>query len=439
MPYVHPSKLAGLRGVEASQPSIWALVLKPASGIYIGLSIWPPQVRSRASTCSWSLSLNATSFLLLSIYCLPGFPGLEQKMTTHSSTLAWKIPWSLVGYRPWGHKESDTTVQLHFHFSLSCTGEANGNPLQCSCLENPRDGGVWWAVIYGVAQSRTRLKRLSSSNSSRFPRWLSGKEPTWNAGDSSSIPGSGRSPGEGSGNTLQYSYLENPMDRGAWWARVRGVAKSRTWLVSKQQQASLQIPFSINCNPMRKRLLFLFWWCLVAKLYLTPGTSWTAVHQVPLVHGILQARMAGEWLFPCHFLLQGILPTQGSNLGLLGYSWSPALQADSLLTEPPGKPFFLFHRYINLPKITELIGGKAGIWSGRLIPEPTLLTSLPRAFLSMVVETSKWAKDMSNILYPLSLLLQGAGRETDGPKGGCSHRNPPAPNRNVWVCCLTLN
>ena len=74
---------------------------------------------------------------------------------------------SLVGCSPWGHKESDTTEPLHFHFSLSCIGEGNGNPLQCSGLENPRDGGAWWAAIYGVAQSRTRLKRLSSS-SSRF-------------------------------------------------------------------------------------------------------------------------------------------------------------------------------------------------------------------------------------------------------------------------------
>ena len=70
---------------------------------------------------------------------------------------------SLVGYSPWGCEEWDTTERLHFHFSLSCIGEGNGNPLQCSCLENPRDGGAWWAAIYGVAQSRTRLKRLSSS------------------------------------------------------------------------------------------------------------------------------------------------------------------------------------------------------------------------------------------------------------------------------------
>ena len=57
------------------------------------------------------------------------------------------------------------TERLHFHFSLSCIGEGNGNPLQCSCLENPRDGGAWWVAVYGVAQSRTRLKRLSSSSS----------------------------------------------------------------------------------------------------------------------------------------------------------------------------------------------------------------------------------------------------------------------------------
>ena len=75
---------------------------------------------------------------------------------------------SLVGCSPWGRKESDTTERLHFHFSLPCTGEGNGSPLQCSCLENPRDGGAWRAAVYGVAQSQTRLKRLSgSSNSSK--------------------------------------------------------------------------------------------------------------------------------------------------------------------------------------------------------------------------------------------------------------------------------
>ena len=65
---------------------------------------------------------------------------------------------SLVGCSPWGCEESDTTERLPFHFSLSCIGEGNGKPLRCSCLENPRDGGAWWAAVYGVTQSRTRLK-----------------------------------------------------------------------------------------------------------------------------------------------------------------------------------------------------------------------------------------------------------------------------------------
>ena len=71
---------------------------------------------------------------------------------------------SLAGCSPWGREESDMTERLHFHFSLSCIGEGNGNPLQWSCLENPRDGGAWWAAVYGVTQSQTRLKCLSSSS-----------------------------------------------------------------------------------------------------------------------------------------------------------------------------------------------------------------------------------------------------------------------------------
>ena len=121
----------------------------------------------------------------------PGFPvpGVLQARTVEwvaisfsnkdlSRDLDWRRQWpptpvllpgksrgwrSLVGCSPWGRKESDTTERLHFHFSLSCVGEGNGNPLQSSCLENPRDGGAWWAAIYGVSQSRTRLKWLSSS------------------------------------------------------------------------------------------------------------------------------------------------------------------------------------------------------------------------------------------------------------------------------------
>ena len=72
-----------------------------------------------------------------------------------------------MGYSPWGRTELDMTERLHFHFSLSSTGEGNGNRLQCSCLENPKDGGAWWAAVYGVAQSRTRLKRLSIAALSR--------------------------------------------------------------------------------------------------------------------------------------------------------------------------------------------------------------------------------------------------------------------------------
>ena len=73
---------------------------------------------------------------------------------------------SLVGCSPWGREELDTAERLHFYFSLSCMGEGNGNPLQCSCLENPRDGGAWWTAVSGVTQSRTRLRQLSSSSSS---------------------------------------------------------------------------------------------------------------------------------------------------------------------------------------------------------------------------------------------------------------------------------
>ena len=156
----------------------------------------------------------------------------------------------------------DTTEQLHFHFSLSCIGEGNGNPLQCSCLENPRDGGAWWAAVYGVAQSRTQLKRLSSSSSSssssRMPLevtyegevitkmhsiFLKCKHKTeeasqlslvaknlpGNAGDIKDmglIPGLGRSLGGGHGSPLQYSCLENVIDRGIWRATIYEVTKS---------------------------------------------------------------------------------------------------------------------------------------------------------------------------------------------------------------------
>ena len=104
--------------------------------------------------------LLSSPYWLFSMYSMY----LEKTMAPHSSTLAWKIPWTEEPRRlqSMGSLESDTTERLHFHFSLSCIGEGNGNPLQCSCLGNPRDREAWWAAIYGVAQSRTWLKWLSS-------------------------------------------------------------------------------------------------------------------------------------------------------------------------------------------------------------------------------------------------------------------------------------
>ena len=111
------------------------------------------------------------STVLLKIFSLL-YHTSEKAMAPHSSTLAWKIPWMEQPGRlqSMGSLKSDTTERLHFHFSLSYIGEGNGNPLQYSCLENPRDGGACWAATYGVAQSWTRLKRLSSSSRHVFYR-----------------------------------------------------------------------------------------------------------------------------------------------------------------------------------------------------------------------------------------------------------------------------
>ena len=121
-------------------------------------SLWdlPPSHPSRSSQ---STKLSEIPGLYhsfpLAVYFTHG-----KAMAPHSSTLAWKIPWPEEpgGLQSMGHEELDTTERLLFHFSLACIGEGNGNPLQCSCLENPRDGGAWWAAVYGVTQSRARLK-----------------------------------------------------------------------------------------------------------------------------------------------------------------------------------------------------------------------------------------------------------------------------------------
>ena len=140
---------------------------------------------------------------------------------------------SRVGCSPRGRWKSDTTERLHFHFSLSCIGEGNGNPLQCSCLENPRDRRAWWVAIYGVAQSRTRLSDLAAGTD-----WASqvahvAKNLLAQVGDFRAeglVLGLGRSPGGGHGNPLQDSCLENTMDRGAWRAAVHEVTVSQKQL-----------------------------------------------------------------------------------------------------------------------------------------------------------------------------------------------------------------
>ena len=98
-------------------------------------------------------------------------------MAPHSTTLAWKIPWTEEpgGLQSMGSRRVGHDWGTYFHFLLSCIGEGNGNPLQCSCLENPRDEGAWWAAVSGVAQSRTRLKRLSSSSSRAIMKMLVGE------------------------------------------------------------------------------------------------------------------------------------------------------------------------------------------------------------------------------------------------------------------------
>ena len=110
----------------------------------------------------WTWWREMTSLMWASIHIYPCPIPSPTPVLLPGKSHGWR---SLEGCSPWGRWGSETTERLHFHFSLSCTGEGNGNPLQCSCLENPRDGGAWWPAIYGVAQSWTRLTWLSSSRS----------------------------------------------------------------------------------------------------------------------------------------------------------------------------------------------------------------------------------------------------------------------------------
>ena len=142
-------------------------------GLWVGArnshNFFPHPTSSLVTLWSWANYLTSVS------PCFQQGKWAWIAMAPHSSTFGWKIPWMEEPGRlqSMGSLESDTSERLHFHFSLSCIGAGNGSPLQCSCLENPRDGEAWWAAVYGVAQSRTRLKRLSSSSSSRcFERTL---------------------------------------------------------------------------------------------------------------------------------------------------------------------------------------------------------------------------------------------------------------------------
>ena len=169
-------------------PPVSALSLSSALG-----SVHPPHHLANPS-----LLRAATIFLIsspasahASRSCYPCFHPCGAGIA-HTCLLSWRRQWhptpvllsgkfhgrrSLVGCSPWGREESDVTEWLHFHFPLSCTGEGNGNPLQCSCLENPRNGGAWWAAVYGVAQSWTWLEQLSSSNSNES--WTIKKTEHW--------------------------------------------------------------------------------------------------------------------------------------------------------------------------------------------------------------------------------------------------------------------
>ena len=116
------------------------------------------------SRYSFILPISWSKFIVI-IYSNPkfiniySFRGHPTPVLLPGKSHGWR---RLVGCSPWGRWGSDMTEWLHFHFSLSCIGEGNGNPLQCSCLKNPRDGGAWWAAVYGVSQSRTRLGSSSS-------------------------------------------------------------------------------------------------------------------------------------------------------------------------------------------------------------------------------------------------------------------------------------
>ena len=161
--------------------------------------------------------------------------------------------WSLVGYSPWGRKELDMTERVPFHFSLLYIGEGNGNPLQCSCLENPRDGGAWWAAIYGVKQSRTWLKRLSNTlinnvqqatskwSSQRFSNLLKVTDSNWRGrGKFCSIPSYAAS---------QHCWYKD------WWNSIHQSKGTNHWYVYasiKLKLNNIMIMIETSCQKINK-------------------------------------------------------------------------------------------------------------------------------------------------------------------------------------------
>ena len=118
---------------------------------------WTRLKQLSTHVCTQILGRTSITLLCLLIPCLLFFLYCDYSTDAYNK--------SLPSFHENKYPKYISTERLHFDFSLSCIGEGNGNPLQCSCLENPRDGGAWWVAVYGVAQSRIRLKRLSSSNS----------------------------------------------------------------------------------------------------------------------------------------------------------------------------------------------------------------------------------------------------------------------------------
>ena len=188
---------------------------------------------------------------------------------------------SLVCCSPWGLEESDTTERLHFHFSLSCFGEGNGSPLQCSCLENPRDRGAWWAAIYGVAQSRPRLKRLSSSSSSR----------TENLGTLDM-------------DTISFQVKLWTFFNFIYEVNLAILTQNFKMLCKNGGKFWLEQSRGLNYS-------YCCWSLSPIRLFATPGT---VAHQAPLSTGFPRQEY-------CHMPLQGIFLTQGSNLCLLHCRW----------------------------------------------------------------------------------------------------------------------